>query len=72
MVSPVEKQWLHDRLMQLGRAPDVSLEIIPGGDHCCTGHADEIRADMTEFFSRRLIGSGDTAHAGLLRVASGA
>jgi hypothetical protein len=40
--------------VHFGRAPHVSLEIIPGGDHCCTGHAATIRADLTAFFSRYL------------------
>ena len=55
VVSIPDKEWLRDRLVHFGRAPHVSLEIIPGGDHCCTGHAARIRADLTAFFQRYLI-----------------
>jgi dienelactone hydrolase len=72
VVAVAEKQWLHDRLVQFGRAPEVSLAVIPGGDHCCTGHAAEIRADLTEFFSRRLIGSTGAAEMRPRHAASGA
>jgi dienelactone hydrolase len=71
VVAVAEKQWLRDRLVHFGRAPVVSLEIIPGGDHCCTGHAAEIRADLTEFFAHRLLGSGQTAEAVLRHAAGG-
>ena len=71
IVAVGEKQWLHDRLVELGHAPYVSLEIVPGGDHCCTGHAAMVRTDLAEFFSRHLMGSGDTADT-LLRAASAA
>ncbi|NJO13750.1 MAG: hypothetical protein HC870_00325 [Rhizobiales bacterium] len=37
---------LHDR--------EVSLRIIAGGDHCCTGHYAQVRDDAVEFFSRVL------------------
>jgi dienelactone hydrolase len=72
VVSTADKKWLHDRLLQLGRAPHVSLEVIPGGDHCCTGHAARIRADLAGFFSRHLIGSDAPAGEELLRAAGGA
>ena len=32
----------------------VSLEVIEGGDHCCTGHAAWIRNDVTAFFRETL------------------
>jgi dienelactone hydrolase len=70
VVSTADKQWLRDRLLHFGLAPHVSLEIIPGGDHCCTGHAARIRADLTAFFSRYLIGLGEPAGVDGSRVAS--
>jgi pimeloyl-ACP methyl ester carboxylesterase len=64
VVAVSEKEWLRDRLLQFGRVPEASLEIIPGGDHCCTGHAAEIRADLTDFFFRRLIDAAPGPAAG--------
>lgn len=55
VVDTADKEWLRDRLLQFGNAPHVSLEVIPGGDHCCTGHAARIRVDLAEFFSRYLL-----------------
>jgi dienelactone hydrolase len=63
VVSTADKEWLRDRLVYFGRAPHVSLEIIPGGDHCCTGHAERIRSDLAEFFSRELTRSGPPEQA---------
>jgi pimeloyl-ACP methyl ester carboxylesterase len=57
VVSTADKEWLRDRLLHFGRAPHVSLEVIPGGDHCCTGHAESIRADLAAFVVRHLIKS---------------
>ena len=54
VVSVPDKQWLRDKLLGLGRASDVSLEIIAGGDHCCTGHAAWVRDDMIAFFNDKL------------------
>ena len=61
VVAVADKEWLRDRLIRFGHAPHVSLEIIPGGDHCCTGHAARIRDDLSAFFARHLIESGETA-----------
>jgi dienelactone hydrolase len=72
VVAVAEKQWLRDRLVAFGRAPEVSLEIIPGGDHCCTGHAAAIRGDLTAFFARCLLSSHETAVPAPRRAASGA
>jgi dienelactone hydrolase len=69
VVSTADKEWLRDRLAHFGRVPHVSLEIIPGGDHCCTGHAARIRADLTAFFSRYL-GSAEAAGVDGSRMAS--
>ena len=54
VVSVADKEWLRDKLLGFGRAPHVSLEVIPGADHCCTGHAERIRSDLTSFFRSRL------------------
>jgi pimeloyl-ACP methyl ester carboxylesterase len=59
VVSRADKEWLRDRLVHFGRAPHVSLEVVPDGDHCCTGHAERVRADLTAFFSRHLVGPGE-------------
>jgi dienelactone hydrolase len=57
VVSVADKEWLRARLLHFGHAPHVSLEVIPGADHCCTGHADRIRADLTSFFRAHLMQS---------------
>ena len=54
VVSVADKEWLRDKLLGFGRAPHVSLEVIPGADHCCTGHAERIRSDLTSFFRSQL------------------
>jgi len=61
VVAVAEKEWLRDRLLHFGHAPEVSLEVIPDGDHCCTGYAKRIRDDLTAFFTRHLIESGRSA-----------
>src|SRR5262245_42176365 len=63
VVSTADKEGLRDRLLHFGRAPHVSLEIIPGGDHCCTGYAARIRADLTAFLTRYLSGSAEATGA---------
>jgi dienelactone hydrolase len=72
VVDTADKEWLRDRLLHFGHAPHVSLEIIPGGDHCCTGHAARIREDLAAFFSRYLIGSGEGADVDVPRSARSA
>jgi pimeloyl-ACP methyl ester carboxylesterase len=54
VVSLLDKEWLRSRLEALGNVPDVSVQVYPDGDHCCTGHAEEIRADMAAFFQEHL------------------
>jgi pimeloyl-ACP methyl ester carboxylesterase len=54
VVSIADKEWLCDKLLSFQQTQDVSLVVIPDGDHCCTGHADWIRQDMVNFFSRTL------------------
>jgi dienelactone hydrolase len=56
VVSIADKEWLRDRLVHFGNVPHVSLAIYADGDHCCTGHADEIRADLVTFFTEHLQG----------------
>jgi dienelactone hydrolase len=69
VVSIPDKEWLRDRLVHFGHAPHVSLEIIPGGDHCCTGHAARIRADLTAFFQRYLIEPAGVDGSRMARIA---
>ena len=54
VVSVPDKEWLRDKLIAMKQARDVSLEVVPGGDHCCTGHAAWIRTDMIQFFLKSL------------------
>jgi dienelactone hydrolase len=58
VVTVAEKEWLRDRLRHFGHAPEVTLEVIPSGDHCCTGFATQVRADMVAFFVRHLMDAG--------------
>jgi dienelactone hydrolase len=55
VVSTADKEWLRDRLLHFGNAPQVSLALYEDGDHCCTGHAEEIRVDLVAFFRERLL-----------------
>lgn len=55
VVSTADKQRL---LLLLQSAPyerEASLRLIENGDHCCTGHFDEVRQDALEFFNRVLL-----------------
>src|SRR5262249_5785289 len=54
VVCVADKEWLRDKLLGFGRAPHVSLEVIPGADHCCTGHAQRIRTDLSTFLRSQL------------------
>ena len=54
VVSVPDKAWLRDTLIAMKQTRHVSLEVIEGGDHCCTGHAAWIRNDMTAFFRETL------------------
>ncbi len=56
VVSIADKEWLRDQLVHLGNVPHVSLAIYADGDHCCTGHADKIRANLVAFFREHLQG----------------
>ncbi|HLH88457.1 MAG TPA: alpha/beta hydrolase [Xanthobacteraceae bacterium] len=56
VVTVAEKEWLRDQLRDFGHVPEVTLEVIPAGDHCCTGYATQVRADMVAFFLRHLTG----------------
>jgi len=55
LVPVSEKEWLRDKLKSLHPDQDVSLLVFPDGDHCCTGHALEVRNDGAAFFSRTLL-----------------
>lgn len=54
VVSVADKQWLHARLSRFNKTSEISMRIIEDGDHCCTGHADDVRADLIAFFQRTL------------------
>jgi len=54
IVKQEDKVWLRDKLQELVPGIDVSMKVIEGGDHCCTGHADEVRQDSATFFDRLL------------------
>lgn len=57
VVSLKDKEWLRDTLKELGQVRDLSMRVIDGGDHCCTGHIPEIRRDMGLFFNQQLLES---------------
>ena len=54
VVGTADKQRLLAAFEGAGHAREASLRIIAGGDHCCTGHFDAVRADALAFFSRAL------------------
>jgi len=54
LVKVRDKEWLRDTLLGTRPEQDVSLLVYPDGDHCCTGHGAEIRADGAAFFARVL------------------
>lgn len=54
IVKLEDKVWLRDKLRDLAPDIDVSMRVIEGGDHCCTGHADEVRKDSAAFFAKML------------------
>lgn len=54
VVSTADKQHLLDAFTAGAHDREVSLRVIAGGDHCCTGHYDAVRDDATGFFSRVL------------------
>jgi dienelactone hydrolase len=64
VVTVAEKEWLRDQLRHFGHAPEVTLEVIPTGDHCCTGFATQVRADMVAFFVRHLMEVGGARDIG--------
>ena len=68
VVSVADKQWLLEKLTSLRPDRTASLRLLEGGDHCCTGHADEVRADMIPYFANALR-PGQAADAGLAAVA---
>lgn len=60
MVPVKDKEFLRDSLTLTDPSP-VELLVYPDGDHCCTGHLDEVRLDAVGFFDRVLAGSRTTA-----------
>jgi len=56
VVSIAEKEWLLARLKAAYPERLATLRVLEGGDHCCTNHADVVRADMITFFSTSTLG----------------
>lgn len=54
LVRTRDKEWLRNRLLELHADADVSMKVFADGDHCCTGHAVEMRVDVARFFDRTL------------------
>ncbi|MFI9762645.1 alpha/beta hydrolase family protein [Streptomyces sp. NPDC051963] len=54
LVKVRDKQWLRETLLTMHPEQDVTLLTFADGDHCCTAHGAEIRADGAAFFSRVL------------------
>jgi alpha-beta hydrolase superfamily lysophospholipase len=54
VVATADKAWLLARFKEAGHDREASLRVIEGGDHCCTGHFDSVRADASDFFTRTL------------------
>lgn len=57
VVATRDKLWLRDELQRLAHAREVSMLTFEDGDHCCTNHIPEIRADMVAHFRRHLVGA---------------
>lgn len=51
IVSIADKEWLLAKLRGFRPARDASLRLLEGGDHCCTGHAEEVRRDLLAFMT---------------------
>ncbi|MFZ2099456.1 MAG: alpha/beta hydrolase [Oricola sp.] len=54
VVATTDKTWLKEQLELPGRSPDVTMLTFEDGDHCCTNHVPEIRADMCRHFREHL------------------
>jgi pimeloyl-ACP methyl ester carboxylesterase len=58
VVAVADKEWLLQRLQGFERDRQLSLRVIEGGDHCCTGHFDAVRGDLVQFFKQELLPRG--------------
>lgn len=58
VVCVADKEWLLQRLRRFDHERDLSLRVIEGGDHCCTGHFDAVRDDLVTFFKQELFARG--------------
>jgi pimeloyl-ACP methyl ester carboxylesterase len=54
LVPTGDKEWLCRRLRDLHAGQDVSLVVLPNGDHCCTGEAAWLRDDLVRWLDRVL------------------
>jgi pimeloyl-ACP methyl ester carboxylesterase len=58
VVAVADKEWLLQRLQGFEHDRRLSLRVIEGGDHCCTGHFDTVRDDLVKFFRQELLPRG--------------
>lgn len=58
VVAVADKEWLLQKLQGFAHHRQLSLRVIEGGDHCCTGHYDVVRDDVVEFFRQELLTGG--------------
>jgi pimeloyl-ACP methyl ester carboxylesterase len=54
IVKVKDKVWLFNELQRGSPARRTEMEIVRGGDHCCTGAAQEVRAGAVSFFAATL------------------
>ena len=55
VVAVADKEWLLGRLQGFPLDRNLTLRVIEGGDHCCTGHYDAVREDLVQFFKQELL-----------------
>lgn len=55
VVAVADKEWLLKSLQEFPHDRHLSLRVIEGGDHCCTGHFDAVREDLVQFFKQELL-----------------
>ena len=58
VVAVADKEWLLQRLQGFAAHRHLSLRVIEGGDHCCTGHFNAVRQDLVQFFKEELLADG--------------
>ncbi len=58
VVAVADKEWLLQQLQGFPYDRRLSLRVIEGGDHCCTGHFGAVRDDVVQFFRQELLAGG--------------